>query len=453
MARLRLGYTKSRAGCLRCKQRRCDETRPCKACVRHGVQCSLVTPRSSDGSSSPTPPRQSAAPQSAPPALLPSFTPLPNRSRPIQQRPVQQRPASRNTQADDLAPSVSGSEPASSRASVSAASVSYSAAASPDPFPYFAKFITGQAQDHSENWVSDLELMHHFATSTAHTLLRTEVPEVGAGHIWQIEVPRLAFAHVFLLHQILATSAFHLAHLCPQQRQKYAVQASQHQSLAIQGVRAALANITPENCHALLAVSSLFFVGALAASRPDGHNNPTIDDLIDIFHLVKGIGGVLDTSEAVLRAGPLRHLFYTSGGSNLHRAVSLVTAELNALQPRIHAALADDPARPVIEAEALSFLACIGRSVMNSGSPEYRIIAAWPISMADEFIPLLRRRHQVALVLLAYYCAVMQATEVGYWFTQGWGLSGIQDIERLMVSPWDLDVARVKEWVTGGGDG
>ncbi|WJG37339.1 uncharacterized protein FOBCDRAFT_254700 [Fusarium oxysporum Fo47] len=39
----RLGYRKSRTGCLRCKERRvkCDEKRPCSACVRHEVLCSL----------------------------------------------------------------------------------------------------------------------------------------------------------------------------------------------------------------------------------------------------------------------------------------------------------------------------------------------------------------------------------------------------------------------------
>lgn len=134
-------------------------------------------------------------------------------------------------------------------------------------------------------------------------------------------------------------------------------------------------------------------------------------------------------------------------------AVSRVTAQLHGLQARIHDTMTDDPARPVVEAEVVSFLACISRTVVNSVSPEYRIIAAWPIAMADEFIPLLRQRHQVALVLLSYYCVVMQATETGYWFTQGWGFSGIQDIERAMVPPWDLDVARARGWITGQEDG
>ncbi|RSL97034.1 hypothetical protein CEP52_011152 [Fusarium oligoseptatum] len=47
----RLGYKKSRKGCLRCKQRRvkCDEKVPCTACCRHRVPCSL------EGSGSVTP--------------------------------------------------------------------------------------------------------------------------------------------------------------------------------------------------------------------------------------------------------------------------------------------------------------------------------------------------------------------------------------------------------------
>ncbi|RSM11274.1 hypothetical protein CDV31_006826 [Fusarium ambrosium] len=39
----RLGYRKSKNGCLQCKQRRvkCDEKIPCSACARHSLRCSL----------------------------------------------------------------------------------------------------------------------------------------------------------------------------------------------------------------------------------------------------------------------------------------------------------------------------------------------------------------------------------------------------------------------------
>lgn len=74
---LRLGYNKSRAGCLRCKQRRvkvcsghgalynawlilrqCDEKRPCAACSRHGIRCSLLDASPEPTASSRLPPAQ-----------------------------------------------------------------------------------------------------------------------------------------------------------------------------------------------------------------------------------------------------------------------------------------------------------------------------------------------------------------------------------------------------------
>ena len=503
MARLRLGYTKSRTGCLRCKQRRvkvffllsffsffysstkltylvfqvetwltrqCDEHRPCRACLRHGVECSLLAaPPSRSSEHAATPPRTGSGLSPCTPRS-PSHPPLPlslpDRSRPLRPLPPPlPQPAPQQLPLPPLAalplplpptPTTAPPPPPPQHA---------------DPFPYFAKFITGDPHDDTAScWVADLELLHHFTTSTCKTLLRSSASSpMGNAQaidviddIWRLKVPREGFTHVFLLHQILATAAFHLAYLDsrPRQRQRYALRASQHQSVAIQGVRAALGAISPDNCHALFAASSLFFVGALAASQPDGSDDnegPTVDDLVDIFRLIKGVGGVLDSAEAQLRSGPLAPIFNPAGPGRPSAALDLVAyrldgsylasiAEALPLPPSPSPQDGDDlrRTRAVLEAEVASLIKCIRLSVTRSASPEYRVIAAWPILMTEDMTVLLRRRAPSALALLAYYCVVMHATEAGYWFTRGWALSVLRDVARVTAAaggPWHEHVA------------
>ncbi len=126
----------------------------------------------------------------------------------------------------------------------------------PDPFPDFSRFVHRQkGEGLPVSWVSDLELLHHFTTSTYKSLPRALEPVMGS--VWQVEIPRLAFRHVFLLHQILATAAFHLSRLRPDMRDDYSLMATHHQNLAIQGMRVLLKDLNEENCHAVFATSSL----------------------------------------------------------------------------------------------------------------------------------------------------------------------------------------------------
>ncbi|KAK0610722.1 hypothetical protein B0T17DRAFT_500556 [Bombardia bombarda] len=439
MPRLRLGYTKSRTGCLRCKQRRCDENRPCRACVRHGIECSLMTSSvySDDGSCSPAPREQVITPNNLPQKLLPQAL----------------------VQADTSAES---STAASSN--VSTLSLAESSPATPDRFPYFAKFITEQPQDGTANWVSDLEMLHHYTTETYKT--------VALGYrlnIWQVQVPKLAFSHVFLLHQLLAVSAFHLAYLHPDNRQQYSLQASHHQSLAIQGISVALQCITTENCHALFPAASFLFVGALAASRPDelagSMQGPIMDNLIDVFLLVRGIKSVLDaskvldTSKDIIKEGPLGDLLspnVTDETREPNPGLERLTGRLNKFSERLSVMEAegqlDEAVRMVIEVEIASLIRAIQYAIQNAASPEHQIMASWPIGMADAYIGLLRQRCQPAVALVAYYCVVMHATEPKYWFSRGWSFCVLRDLETLMSPPWNQDTAWALGWIARPGE-
>lgn len=314
--------------------------------------------------------------------------------------------------------------------------------ASPDPFPYFAKFVTGQPEEDTANWVSDLELLHHFTTST----FKTFSTRAETARLWQIEVPKQAFAHVFLLHHMLALSAYHLAHLFPQRRQAHSLLASQHQSLGIRGMRMALTRITANNCHALFASASFLFICALAASSAA---ESTVDDLVDVFLLVKGIGSVLSSSDATIRSGPLSELFAQLGPpEQLNPTLNRVVLALEDFSGQLDKTRSgDERVRGIIHAEAKRLAAAIREASATSKDPEYRVVAAWPILMMDNLVPLLRQRNHAALALLSYYCVVFHEAELQYWFMKGWTSGVIRDILKTIESPWNQHSAWAQGWI------
>ncbi|KAK4096392.1 hypothetical protein N658DRAFT_519227 [Parathielavia hyrcaniae] len=460
MARLRLGYTKSRTGCRRCKQRRvkCDETKPsCKACARHGVQCSLSLPtyRNDVDSSSPASPASVGMPSPGPSPPSPRSQPAPPRSsrpRSINPKPSdspQPQPLRSIALPPDNAHGLNtGPPPHSSASAIDDSPLP----ATPDPFPYLAKFVTGPPEEDTADWVFDLELLHHFTTCTYPTFMidrsRTEM-----NRMWQIEVPKQAFVHVFLLHHILAIASYHLAYLHPQSRPTYALRASHHQNAGIRLMRAALSDISPANCHALFVSSSLLFIGSLAASssaKPSAEG-PTVEDLVDVLMLVKGMGSVLASSIELLRSGPLSALFdLNSCTDQPNPALDRVLLAVGDFLVEIAETEPDARVRATVHADAYRLVTVIRQALGKSPMPEYHVVAAWPIHMSDDLIPLLRQRNQAASALLSYYCVIFHAAELqGYWFMQGWAAGVIRDISRTMAGPWKRHSAWALGWITG----
>ncbi|KAH6972886.1 C6 zinc finger domain-containing protein [Ilyonectria sp. MPI-CAGE-AT-0026] len=410
-----LGYKKSRTGCLRCKQRKvkCDENRPCHACVRHGVVCTLVM----------CPPEQ-AQPSSA--GLNQGGEQIPQENSVV----TAQLGASASHPAID--PALSSNE------------LSFSF----DPYSYFARFTTHDTEEHAESntgsWIGDLELMHHWSTHTHSTLPRAK----DANNVWQFEVPKIAIKHQFLMNQLLALSAFHLAYLNPGQRHVYALRASQHQDHAVRLMRTALAEITAENCDALFAASLLCsFGGFSGVTNQTNGLEPSVDDILDIFLLTRGIDSVLKTEEDNISKGALHEFF----GLPKHPVPSMPAGlqalldKLIDLQLQLETHQLDDHIQALVGAEIISLISCIHYANATAPMPEVRIVSTWPMHFNPDFITLLRQRHPAAVALLAYFCVVVRITESTFWFMKGWGLGVARSIANTIDPLWNSII----EWPMG----
>lgn len=419
------------------------------------MTCSLSLPSASNQANVSPGPSASRSSSGATPSPGPGPTPailpaLPQRPVDLKTEPLEPYPPSPGPSRDQASEALFSS-PRPALTAVAESEAESPSTTTPDPFPYLAKFATGLPQQDTANWIADLELLHQFVTST-HSTFTVDVSRKECERLWQVDVPKIAFDHVFLLHQILAISARHLAQLHPQSRQAYSIRASQHQSLSLGGMRVALANISPDNCHALFAASSLLFISSLAAlsaTQPVVEGpRPTVDDLVDIFLLMKGVGSVLQSSQALLRSGPLALLFMRASANHTSVTITRVTQALKDFSAQTVETKFADAVGPIIRAEVDHLATAIRESAIQTESPEYRTVSVWPLLMSDDLIPLLRQRNQAALALLSYYCVLFHAAELqGYWFMQGWASGVLADISRTISPPWSRHSITAHGWI------
>ncbi|KAH7162038.1 hypothetical protein B0J13DRAFT_591418 [Dactylonectria estremocensis] len=389
----RLGYSKSRTGCDSCKRRRvkCDENRPCKACVRHGVECSLMS--------------------SSPPDLQMSA----------------KRPKSRIT-----------SQAVSRRRQTKAKpSLQIEPAWMAEP-PVTCTTI-GPQLNHNQMptgalWTGDLKLMHHYTAITSLTLPRAD--EVS--RIWQTTIAQLSFQHEPLLHQVLAISAYHLAYLNPADRIEYSMLASKHQNDASQALRHALQGLSDTTCHATFAAASLVLISSFASRaihHYEGHS-PTVDDMLDIFRLTRGMHTVLTTYEGAIQNGVLGDLLKLSTKPSRNFSMERLCDKISEVQEYLKQEHVEETTASIVNMEAHRLIKGIHGAVQTAQVPQLRVVMTWPFTVADEFLWLLGENSPPALALLAYYCLLVHETVPHAWYTVGWGDGVLAQIAAQLSGPW-----------------
>ena len=113
------------------------------------------------------------------------------------------------------------------------------------------------------------------------------------------------------MHGILALGANHLGYLRPNQRKAMSIAATHHYHLALTGYRAALAAITPENCHACAAFSLLLSVFAWACPDRPGTlflPEPQANE-VELIAILRGGNSVMAASKDIIVQGPLGPLY------------------------------------------------------------------------------------------------------------------------------------------------
>ncbi|KAH8695043.1 C6 zinc finger protein [Talaromyces proteolyticus] len=297
--------------------------------------------------------------------------------------------------------------------------------------------------------VGDLELLHHYSTITYRTLPAVCGPDLH--DLWQSQVVQLGLRHEFLLRGILAVSALHLAYLHPHRRESLALRADAHHSTALEIFRDVLNHVDQSNCVAIFAFSCFIVVLAFATPRRT-ESNDFEKDIFDWFHMIRGCNSVLQTqwetvSSSFLAPLVRKGMAHEAAGPHQTSDFDRVTG---LLQLCASARLAQDRENTNAYALAIHELLNTYTQVsirMRRKEDFIPTIFVWPISIPQRYLDMLRDRQPEAMIILAYYSALLQHID-NQWYMCGWARFLVAEIDAALSEEWHEWLLWPKE-VTG----
>jgi hypothetical protein len=265
-------------------------------------------------------------------------------------------------------------------------------------------------------------LIHHFTLKTSLTLSETPASQ----RAFQEWLPEQCSNYSYLVHGVLALSAFHLAFLRGKESARWVEKAIKHQSRALSGFRAALKSASlSETCDALFAHSIVLVSSAFAASAHSvlfSQNLATsLDDIIAPLIVMRGTGDLSLSMFKAIQAGPfgdlLKSSFEVRGPGALAQSAD---AQIVGLRKAVCDQYSTSP-KELIFSGAIDALHFVYKEIASlggvKGTPGY--VWKWTYLVSQRFIEMLRSRDSVALVIFCYF-AVGTAADSVYWYHEGW---------------------------------
>lgn len=244
-----------------------------------------------------------------------------------------------------------------------------------------------------------------WCTATYRTLSRGELTDP----VWKNAVPEEGLAHPFLMHGILALSALHLARTNPaaSRRAAYLNRAVTHQNQALVLFRERLCDVNENNAKAMFAFSSIVVVYTFGFPHTPDVQDPwtCIDDLYQILVLTRGIQQVIRPTAEFLCASVFAPILQVD---ETHAPLPADAAKaIRHLRKANDVCHTRDPAheREVYTATINNISDML--SWVHSGTNTSVIAGRWAIKLPSRFLDLLRDREPLALVMLAYYGALL----------------------------------------------
>ncbi|OJJ96156.1 hypothetical protein ASPACDRAFT_54566 [Aspergillus aculeatus ATCC 16872] len=283
--------------------------------------------------------------------------------------------------------------------------------------------------------LSDLELMMHWCNSTYKALSRHGKTDA----IWQARVPEEALSHPFLMHGLLALSAIHLARTRDEvKRAAYVSVAVAHENQALAFFREQLSDINASNAKAMFAFASVVVVytfGFLHPSHAPGTDDPwaCINGILQVFTLTRGVQQILNEATSTIRDSDWGALFQLDDYDDV--LPDDERSALDRLHEMNHVCKGQDPAHNSITYEhAIENLADL-MAAAHQGVTSVRQACRWAIRLKAEFVQLLQEHQPLALVIVAYYCAILHRLR-DIWFVDDWGIRVLKAIWQVLDDQW-----------------
>lgn len=291
------------------------------------------------------------------------------------------------------------------------------------------------------------ELLYHYITSTLLTL----VDRYGTLGIWQQTIPELAREHPFLMHALLTCSGLHLAYKLPSRRRFYLLCAHSHQDVGMPLFRRAIAHVTESNCHAILACCHLLVIYSFATDEPDeplllADTSSLYPGLLcDWLYFIRNGCHLVCEYWNHIETGPLAQL--ASSWESPALGIDEVQGKSRTME-RLLSPLTQVGREPEDEAwpdhicdlyrDAATQLgeAFAASQVLSSDNfTTWDAIRVWPMHVSAAYMKLLAQGHPAALILLAYYCLLLNRLE-SHWYFEGKAAKLLNNILSRLECKW-----------------
>lgn len=250
-----------------------------------------------------------------------------------------------------------------------------------------------------------IELLHHFCTVTYKTL----TPDCSQQEMWQTTAIKLGISFPFLMHEILAIAALHLAHGRAEEQSHYYTKATELQNHALAGFNAVRRNVGPSNGAAILLFTSLLALHVIAdPSRSTGLDpSDYINHFLGCISLMRGVRHVISGDAWVyIKESELKPLLLAPDPPELYDIPEECRALVRLSDDIEPGSTSSRAYNTAIERLHWSF----ARTNVSEPLPTLRWAMAWLALLKDDYLELLSQRQPQALIILAYYGVLLHFT-------------------------------------------
>lgn len=267
--------------------------------------------------------------------------------------------------------------------------------------------------------LKQLELMHHYSTCTYHTIGFRN----GGPRMQQIDVPKLAISHDFLLDAVFALTSLHLAFQRPEEAGMRIADAMRYQARALSACRTKVENLTADECQALFHCSAKLGVIALAFRVVDPETiretRPT-ETIRQLAQLWRGTGLILRASRALVDSQAwnmffLRPQWSMRNGSVLGYQSQVYLDRLKAKAKAVPSAVKstndDGIEASAIYQQTIEHL----ETLFHASEPEHSRIVAWMVFIPAQFMDFLGQEQPLANAIVLMYSLLMREMDSFWW--------------------------------------
>lgn len=263
------------------------------------------------------------------------------------------------------------------------------------------------------------------------------VVEPAAHTVWSHVAIKHGFRYPFLIQEILAMSALHLAQLRPSSSKHYYATATTLQTDAMKGFNEIQKSVDESSCVAVLLFTSLLALHVLADSTRTQELNlgGFIGDFVSCLRLMRSVRvvAISDFWEYLRTVSELEPLFNVPSPSPPYAAPEAVKALYELTASSSISEKAKEAYNQAID--RLEWLYDVSDS-LHVVHTSVRWIVGWPAQLTSEYLELLDERRPEALIILAHYGAVLVAYR-NSWMVGSRGSRLINAIDAYLGTYWE----------------